>query len=75
MAKYSNDKKEIKRRAKEFDCDGICYSRDKMCPRVDYCPETRSKEFAATVIAVLFIASFYMLILALFVGFFLSLIK
>lgn len=63
MAKYSNSDKEIKRRCKQYDCDGICYSRDKMCNRVDICPETRSREFAATVAAVILIVSFYLAII------------
>ena len=72
MAKYSNDEKEVKRRCKQYECDGLCYSRDKMCNRVDICPETRSREFAATVIAVILITSFYLaaiiLLLSVFIG-------
>lgn len=72
MAKYSNEDREIKRRCKLYGCDGMCYSRDKMCNRVDICPETRSKEFAATVAAVILIASFYLAIIimiaSLFIG-------
>ena len=72
MAKYTNEEKEIKRRCKLYGCDGMCYSSDKMCNRVDICPETRSGEFAATVAAVILLASFYLAIiimaLSLFIG-------
>lgn len=68
MAKYSNKDEEIKRRCEQYDCDGICYSRDKMCNRVDICPETRSKEFAATVAAVILITSFYLAIIIMVVS-------
>lgn len=72
MAKYSNSEEDIKRRCSQYECDGVCYSHDKMCNRVDTCPETRCKEFAATVAAVILIASFYLLalvlLLAVFVG-------
>ena len=67
MNKYSNDIKEVKKRAKSYGCDGICYSKDKMCNRVDYCPETRSKEFAATIFAVIFIISIYAAAIVLFI--------
>lgn len=63
MAKYSNEDREIKKRCKLYGCDGMCYSRDKMCNRVDICPETRSKEFAATVAAVIILTSFYLAII------------
>ena len=43
MNKYSNDIKEVRRRAKSYECDGLCYSRYKTCNRIDYCPETRRR--------------------------------
>lgn len=73
MAKRSNIEEEIKRRCEQYDCDGICYSRDKMCNCVDICPETRSKEFAATVAAVILITSFYLAIIVLVLSLFISL--
>lgn len=38
-------------KSKKYNCDGLCYCHHHICPRVDYCPETRNKEFFATVIA------------------------
>ena len=43
-------KEEIEK-SKKHNCDGLCYTRYHMCPRVDYCSETRTKEFFATIIA------------------------
>ena len=68
MTRYSNNNKEIKRRRKQYNCDGICYSRDKMCNRVDICPETRSREFAATIAAVILLVSFYLAIIIMIVS-------
>lgn len=65
MNKYSNDIKDVRRRAKSYDCDGLCYSRHKTCNRIDYCPETRSREFTATVIAVILLVSFYLAIIVI----------
>ena len=67
MSRYSNDLEEVKRRVKEYDCDGICYSDNKMCNRVYHCPETRSKEFATTVIAVVLLVSIYAAVIVLFI--------
>lgn len=45
-------------RKKKYDCDGQCYTNNSMCPMVETCPETRDKEFWATVIAgLLYISS------------------
>lgn len=49
----ANSNKDIERRKKLYGCDGICYSRTSICPNVDHCPETREKEFLATVVAAL----------------------
>lgn len=45
-------KKTKEEKAKLHDCDGICYWETGMCPRADYCEETRTGEFIATVLAV-----------------------
>lgn len=50
----NNRTKEEIEKSKKYNCDGLCYTCYHMCPRVDYCPETRQKEFFATVIAGLF---------------------
>jgi len=42
MDKY----KELK---EKYGCNGDCYRDDGMCPMVDRCPETRNREFAATI--------------------------
>lgn len=39
-------------RSTKYGCNGRCYTGTRMCPRVEFCPETRNKEFAATIIAV-----------------------
>lgn len=43
-------KKELAR-ANKYNCDGLCYENRFMCPRVDYCNETRTKEGIATILA------------------------
>ena len=40
-------------RAKKYGCDGNCYTGKRICPRIDYCPETRTGEFIASVVAML----------------------
>lgn len=49
------DKQIIKEqeRARKHDCDGKCYWSTGMCPRVEYCEETRAKEFLATLLALI----------------------
>lgn len=39
------------KRSKKYGCDGQCYTSTGMCPRVEYCPETRKIELLATIIA------------------------
>lgn len=62
MFKYN--KEDIERRINKYGCDGYCYGcnldlpkrhreRKEMCPRVEYCTETRLREFKATIIACL----------------------
>lgn len=54
----------IKERQAKYHCTGHCYgcntnlprghkSRIEMCPGIDVCPETRRKEFYATLFAIL----------------------
>lgn len=38
-------------RIRQYDCDGICYTDNSMCPQAEICPETRKKEFAGTITA------------------------
>ena len=45
------------KRIKRYNCDGNCYMNKSICPRIEYCPETRVREFWATVVAVLVILS------------------
>ena len=51
-------------RSEKYDCDGKCYPDfGCCCPRVDYCPETRTKEFLGTIAAIgLFIGTGIMII-------------
>lgn len=51
--KYTNYKKEVERRSKKYNCDGLCYSEKGMCPCAEYCDETRYKEFFATIFAII----------------------
>lgn len=39
-------------KSQKYGCDGVCYSNSSMCPRVDTCPETREKEFWASILAI-----------------------
>lgn len=48
-------KKDREQRAKLHNCDGRCYWSTGMCPKVEVCEETRTKEFACTVIAALIV--------------------
>lgn len=38
-------------KAKRYHCDGLCYGNKFMCPRVEYCNETRVREGIATITA------------------------
>lgn len=49
--KYTNDKKEVKERSKKYNCDGLCYRSNGMCPIAETCEATRTKEFIATIFA------------------------
>ena len=46
-------KKSKKEKEKLYGCDGQCYWSTGMCPCVDTCPETRTKEGLATIAAVI----------------------
>ena len=59
--KYTDEEK-LEQRRQTYGCDGYCYGcnthldkndsrRMDMCSCVDTCPETRTKEFIATIIA------------------------
>ena len=48
MKKKSKQEKE-----KLYGCDGQCYWSTGMCPCVDTCPETRTKEGLATIAAII----------------------
>lgn len=54
-------------RQKKYDCDGWCYKNDSMCPMVETCPETRDKEFRATVIASLLYISSPIIVIVLII--------
>lgn len=49
------EKLKIKERAKKYKCNGICYWSTGMCPLVEKCPETRDKEWRASIGALLII--------------------
>lgn len=46
-------KKTQRQKALEHNCDGKCYWGTGMCPRVEYCEETRKGEFRASILATL----------------------
>lgn len=52
---YDNSKKNVERRKKKYGCDGKCYTSLSMCGAADTCPETRKKEWRATVISLVII--------------------
>lgn len=54
MSKQFSYSQAQKSRAEKYGCDGICYSSTYMCPRAEYCDETRVREFVATVIGSIF---------------------
>lgn len=39
-------------RSKKYGCDGICYTPYNTCPKIETCPETKTREFAGTIVAV-----------------------
>ena len=43
-------------RAKKYGCNGKCYTSTYMCPNAETCPETRLKEFRASLIACVIIS-------------------
>lgn len=48
-------KDDVKRRQELYGCDGNCYGypdNNRMCPLVETCPETRTKEFLATLFVI-----------------------
>lgn len=47
------EKLKIEERAKKYKCDGICYWTAGMRPLVETCPETRDKEWRATLYTLL----------------------
>lgn len=49
--KYTNDEKEVKERIKKYNCDGLCYGSNGMCPVAETCEATKTKEFIATIFA------------------------
>lgn len=49
--RLKNRTKEELIKANKYNCDGLCYGNRFMCPRADYCNETRIKEGIATIIA------------------------
>lgn len=62
MAKNKKDfyaKEEINRRAKEHNCNVMCYTSKSMCPRVETCSETCVKEFWATIFSTVIYLLFF----------------
>lgn len=50
--KYTNEEKEVEERSKKYKCDGLCYGPDGMCPAVETCEATRTREFLGTIFAI-----------------------
>ena len=55
MFKKFDSEEQREERAKKHQCDGICYASTYMCPRAEWCDETRVGEFIATVIAAILV--------------------
>lgn len=65
-------KKSREQRAKQHNCDGRCYWSTGMCPEVEICEETRTKELVCTGIAILTILLMPIIIIASAIAFFLE---
>lgn len=67
------------RKREQYGCNGQCYWSTGMCPCVDTCPETRSKEGLATIAAcimyILVMASVYGLVGYTILAFVIGLVK
>lgn len=59
-----NDEEKERERAEKYGCDGKCYFNTGMCGGVDTCPETRTAEGFATLLACLTIIAAPILIIA-----------
>ena len=55
MFKKFDSEERREERARKHQCDGICYTSTYMCPRAEWCDETRVGEFIATVIAAILV--------------------
>lgn len=67
-------KKSREQRAKKHNCDGRCYWSTGMCPEVETCEETRTKEFICTGIAVLTVFLMPIIIIAILIAFFVGIL-
>ena len=67
--RYKNRTKKELDLADEYNCDGLCYGCRFMCPRAETCPETRLKEFTATIFAWVIVLGIPLLvIIAIIIG-------
>ena len=62
-------KKSKEKKAKLYGCDGQCYWNTGMCPCVETCPETRTKEGLATIAASIVTIIFMILVPVMLVAF------
>lgn len=62
-------KKSKEEKAKLYGCDGQCYWNTGMCPCVETCPETRTKEGLATIAASVVTILFMILVPVMLVAF------
>lgn len=61
--RIKNRTQEELERAKKYDCNGICYGCRFMCPRAETCPETKDREFMASMVAMITVVGFPILII------------
>lgn len=74
---FKETKEEIDRRANTYDCSGYCYGKmdcpkgtgQGICPLIDTCPETRAREWWATIISAIICAGFWIFIIVMFIMF------
>lgn len=72
---YWSDPNQIEIRKKKYNCDGRCYWNTGMCPRADYCEETRFREGMATLFAILIIIGAYITFFAFVIIIIIEIIK
>lgn len=68
-------KKDREQGAKEHNCDGRCYWSTGMCPMVETCEETRTKEFIGTIMTALTVIFAPIILVVMIIIFFVVALK